>query len=157
MFLPCLSEDPISLQQFLHLQKNIRKIELIGIILIIILGTFNFISIGSTETILGDSSFPAEENDYFIWKCINSTDSKHNIGDLTRFTVEKIYNETFNGVHSLIVNYTIENYEFIKGLVDGGLDISANDKVFPSKERLDGEHLKENVKLMITKVKEKLK
>ncbi|MHA1296657.1 MAG: hypothetical protein ACTSRH_07955 [Promethearchaeota archaeon] len=96
--------------------KNIHKIEIISIILIIILGIFNLISFGKPETTLGESSFPAEENDYFIWKCVNSTDPKHNIGDLIRFTVEKIYNETFDGIHSLIVNYTIENYNFISGL-----------------------------------------
>jgi large subunit ribosomal protein L18 len=44
-------------------------------------------------------------------------------------------------------------FSVIKGLVDGGLDISANEKVFPSEERLSGEHLKDDVKVMIAKVK----
>jgi len=45
----------------------------------------------------------------------------------------------------------------VKGLVDGGVDIEANEKVFPSEDRLSGEHLKDDVKSMITKVKEGLK
>jgi len=57
-------------------------------------------------------------------------------------------------------------FSVVKGLIDGGLDISANEKVFPSEERLSGEHLsskddptgpKEDVKSMISKVKENLK
>jgi len=48
-------------------------------------------------------------------------------------------------------------FSVVKGLVDGGLDIPANEKVFPSEERLNGEHLKDDVKAMIAKVKEKLK
>jgi len=47
-------------------------------------------------------------------------------------------------------------FAVIKGLVDGGLDISANEKVFPSEERLNGEHLKSEVKEMIAKVKGRL-
>ena len=47
-------------------------------------------------------------------------------------------------------------FAVVKGLIEGGLDISANEEVFPSEERLSGEHLKENVKKIITKVKEKL-
>ena len=48
-------------------------------------------------------------------------------------------------------------FSVVKGLIDGGLDISANEKVFPSEERLNGEHLKNDVKAMITKVKGALK
>ena len=44
-------------------------------------------------------------------------------------------------------------FAVVKGLIDGGLDISANKKVFPSEERLNGEHLKPEVKDMIAKVK----
>ena len=44
-------------------------------------------------------------------------------------------------------------FAVVKGLIDGGLDISANEKVFPSEERLNGEHLKDDVKAMIAKVK----
>jgi len=48
-------------------------------------------------------------------------------------------------------------FAVVKGLVDGGLDIPVNKNVFPSEERLSGEHLKNEVKEMIVKVKEKLK
>jgi len=44
----------------------------------------------------------------------------------------------------------------IKGLVDGGLKIRANEKMFPSEDRLNGEHLKEEVKKILAKVKEKI-
>ena len=44
-------------------------------------------------------------------------------------------------------------FAVVKGLIDGGLDISAKDRVFPSEERLNGEHLKDDVKAMIAKVK----
>ncbi len=48
-------------------------------------------------------------------------------------------------------------FSVIKGLIDGGLDIPANETVFPSEERLNGEHLKDEVKNMIIKVKGNLK
>jgi len=48
-------------------------------------------------------------------------------------------------------------FAVVKGLIDGGLDISADEKAFPSEERLNGEHLKDDVKAMIGKVKEGLK
>ncbi len=44
-------------------------------------------------------------------------------------------------------------FAVVKGLIDGGLDISADESVFPSEERLNGEHLKDDVKTMIAKVK----
>lgn len=48
-------------------------------------------------------------------------------------------------------------FAVIKGLVDGGLDIPANEKAFPVEDRLNGAHLKEGSADMIAKVKEKLK
>ncbi len=47
-------------------------------------------------------------------------------------------------------------FAVLKGLVDGGLNIPVNEKVFPSDERIAGEHLKDDVKKVISKVKEKL-
>jgi large subunit ribosomal protein L18 len=47
-------------------------------------------------------------------------------------------------------------FAVLKGLVDGGMNIPANEKVFPSDERIAGEHLKDDVKKVISKVKEKL-
>jgi large subunit ribosomal protein L18 len=46
-------------------------------------------------------------------------------------------------------------FAVIAGLVEGGLDVAHNDKVFPSKDRLTGEHA--GLKDMITKVKGGLK
>jgi large subunit ribosomal protein L18 len=43
-------------------------------------------------------------------------------------------------------------FAVVKGLVDGGLDVNANEKVFPSKERLGGEHLKSEIKEIVSKV-----
>lgn len=43
-------------------------------------------------------------------------------------------------------------FAVVKGLVEGGLDISANETVFPSEERLNGEHLKSELKDIIAKV-----
>ena len=48
-------------------------------------------------------------------------------------------------------------FAVVKGLIDGGLDIPANEKVFPSEERLNGEHLKDDVKSIIAKIKGGLK
>lgn len=44
----------------------------------------------------------------------------------------------------------------IKGLIDGGLDINVNEKIFPSEDRLSGEHLEKEVKENLTKVKENI-
>jgi large subunit ribosomal protein L18 len=44
----------------------------------------------------------------------------------------------------------------INGMIDGGLDVKANKKIFPSEERIKGEHLKEEVRTMISKVKENI-
>jgi large subunit ribosomal protein L18 len=47
-------------------------------------------------------------------------------------------------------------FSVVKGLIDGGLDISANEKAFPTEERLNGEHLKEDVSKIIKGVKSKI-
>ncbi len=47
-------------------------------------------------------------------------------------------------------------FAVVKGLIDGGLEISANEKVFPSEERLLGEHLNPELKEIIVKVGESL-
>ena len=47
-------------------------------------------------------------------------------------------------------------YAAIKGMIDGGMKINAYAKSFPSKERLMGEHLDEEAKKIINKVKEKI-
>lgn len=44
-------------------------------------------------------------------------------------------------------------YSVVKGLIDGGVDINANEKVFPSEDRLKGEHLKPEIKEIVSKIK----
>jgi large subunit ribosomal protein L18 len=48
-------------------------------------------------------------------------------------------------------------FAVVKGLIDGGLNINVDGKVFPLENRLSGEHLKDDVKNMIAKVWESLK
>jgi large subunit ribosomal protein L18 len=48
-------------------------------------------------------------------------------------------------------------FSVVKGLIDGGLDIPAKKSVFPSEERLSGEHMGDDIKTMIQKVKGGLK
>ena len=45
----------------------------------------------------------------------------------------------------------------IKGLIDGGANVRASEKIFPSEERLNGEHLKKQAKEALNKLKEKIK
>ena len=67
-------------------------------------------------TTIGDSTFPAEAGDAFIWQCINSTGDRYNTGDLIKFTPEYIYNDTNGGNLAMIVNYSIDEYDILKGL-----------------------------------------
>jgi len=48
-------------------------------------------------------------------------------------------------------------FAVVKGLVDGGLDIAVDEKVFPLEERLNGEHLRKDIREMVNKVKGGLK
>lgn len=48
-------------------------------------------------------------------------------------------------------------YAVLNGLVDAGVNIAHDKKVFPNKERLDGKHLKKEIQVIIGKVKEALK
>lgn len=43
-----------------------------------------------------------------------------------------------------------------KGLKDGGVNVSVSEKVLPSEERVSGEHLKEGLKEMVSKVKSEI-
>jgi large subunit ribosomal protein L18 len=47
-------------------------------------------------------------------------------------------------------------FSVVKGLIDGGLEINAKNSIFPSEERLAGEHLKPELKQMIERVLAKL-
>ena len=48
-------------------------------------------------------------------------------------------------------------YSVVKGLVDGGVNLNVNEKVFPSEERIAGKHLKQEIQDLIKSVKEKIK
>jgi len=48
-------------------------------------------------------------------------------------------------------------FAVVKGLVDGGVKLKVDKKIFPSDERVKGEHLKDEVKNIISKVLEKVK
>lgn len=52
--------------------------------------------------------------------------------------------------------YGNRNTAVIKGLIDGGVKINANKEIFPSKERLNGEHLSDDVKKEFAKLRTKL-
>jgi large subunit ribosomal protein L18 len=43
-------------------------------------------------------------------------------------------------------------FAVVKGLVDGGLDIPVGGEIFPSEERLSGEHLGDDIKDMVIKI-----
>ena len=66
-----------------------------------------------SNTVLGESVFPAEINDEFIWKTVNATESWYMEVDYVRFTATNIYNETNNEKNYLFVNYTLEFYHKI--------------------------------------------
>ncbi len=48
-------------------------------------------------------------------------------------------------------------YAALKGIVDAGVEIKVNEKVFPSDDRIMGKHLKEDVQKVFNEVKEKIK
>ena len=48
-------------------------------------------------------------------------------------------------------------FSVVRGLIDGGLDVPVDEKVFPSEDRLSGSHLKDGVKAMVAKVRGGLK
>ena len=70
----------------------------------------NFPIISFSNTVLGESVFPAEMNDRFVWETVNATESWYTEVDYIRFTTTNIYNETTNDKNYLFVNYTLEYY-----------------------------------------------
>ncbi len=64
----------------------------------------------SNATVLGESEFPAEEEDYFMWETVNATESWYLEVEFVKFTVERIYNETYNSQNYLFMNYTLAFY-----------------------------------------------
>ena len=83
--------------------KNKRIYRLSTLLLVISLITFP--SPISNATILGESEFPAEKEDEFIWETVNATESWYIEVEFVRFTVSDIYNETYNSQNFLFMNY----------------------------------------------------
>jgi len=71
-----------------------------------------------SNTVLGESVFPAEINDRFIWETVNATESWYTEVDYIKFIVTNIYNETNNDKNYLFVNYTLEYYHKISWIPD---------------------------------------
>ncbi len=101
----------ISIVQSLMKLKKMSKKKFIAstaCLCLILLSIFPIYILGSTT--LGESTFPVEEESEFIWKTVNATESWYMDVPLVRFTVSKIYNETFNEKNYLFLNYTLEFY-----------------------------------------------
>ena len=62
------------------------------------------------ETILGDSTFPLEKDEYVRWKNVNSTEPYYEEIEFIRFTSTDVYNASTNGNRYMYVNYTLEFY-----------------------------------------------
>ena len=71
-----------------------------------------------SNTVLGESVFPAEINDRFIWETVNATESWYTEVDYIQFIVTNIYNETNNDKNYLFVNYTLGYYYKISFIPD---------------------------------------
>jgi hypothetical protein len=91
--------------------KNNRNYWLSALCFLIIF--INFPINSFSNTVLGESVFPAEINDEFVWEKINATESWYMEVDYIRFTVTNIYNETNNDKNYLFLNYTLEYYHKI--------------------------------------------
>jgi large subunit ribosomal protein L18 len=123
-------------------------------------------------------------NKYFILQLVESLEAQDKVvATMSSKTLEKFGWSTKGGLKSIPAGYLtgiafakqIKKGEYIvdlgmvrtlsrsrifsvvKGLIDGGLKIPANEKVFPSEERLMGVHLNEDSQKMIAKVKEAIK
>ena len=86
-------------------RKRFSKI--CALVFVIIL--FSFPNSFTYGTVLGESEFPAEEEEYFVWETVNATESWYLEVEFVRFTVSDIYNETFNSQNYLFMNYTLES------------------------------------------------
>ncbi len=115
----------------------------------------------------------------------NEAQDKVITGVTSKDLIEKGWNEKFQGslksipaayLTGLLLAKTVKNskdkfivdlgmartvsgsriFAVVKGLIDGGLKIDANKKVFPVDARLKGEHLKADVKKMISEVRAKI-
>lgn len=78
--------------------------------LVLLISLIFFPNSFSSATVLGESEFPAEKEDKFVWETINATESWYIDVEYIRFTVSGIYNETYNSQNYLFMNYTLEFY-----------------------------------------------
>ncbi|MBY8986880.1 MAG: hypothetical protein KGD61_00375 [Candidatus Lokiarchaeota archaeon] len=78
--------------------------------LVLLISLISFPNSFSGATILGESEFPAENEDIFVWESVNATESWYIDVEFVRFTVSEIYNETYNSQNYLFMNYTLEFY-----------------------------------------------
>ena len=86
--------------------KRIYKLS----VLLLLISLICFPNSFSNATVLGESEFPAEEEDRFVWETVNATESWYLDVEFVRFTVSGIYNETYNSQNYLFMNYTLEFY-----------------------------------------------
>lgn len=78
--------------------------------LILLISLLFFPNSFSKATALGESVFPVEKEDDFVWETVNATASWYIEVEYVRFTVSDIYNETYNSQNFLFMNYTLEFY-----------------------------------------------
>ena len=86
--------------------KRIFKLSALVLLISLIIFPNSF----SNATVIGESEFPAEEEDQFVWKSVNATASWYVEVELVRFTVSRIFNQTYNSQNYLFMNYTLEFY-----------------------------------------------
>ena len=86
--------------------KRISKLSALVLLILLILFPNSF----SSATVLGESVFPAEEEEKFVWESMNATETWYIEVEFVRFTVSRIYNETHNSRNYLFMNYTLEFY-----------------------------------------------
>ena len=120
-------------------------------------------------------------NKYFIVQAVESKESQDKIlmGVTSKDLIKNGWDKKFSGslksipagyLTGMLLAKKLKKGEFIvdlgmartisgsrisavlKGLIDGGLKISADEKFFPGQERLEGQHLKEEIKNMIKKI-----
>ena len=89
-----------------------KKIKFLGLILSFSLIIVSILPINSYgNTVLGESIFPVEVgDDPYIWESVNATEDWYIEVDYIRFTVEDIYNLTYNDNNYLFLNYSLDIY-----------------------------------------------
>jgi len=88
--------------------KNNRNYWLSALCFLIFFINFPINSV--SNTVLGESVFPAEIDDEFVWDSVNATESWYMEVEHIKFTATNIYNETYNDKNYLFLIYTLEFY-----------------------------------------------